>query len=126
MRCSNCGAEIMNGAQFCTSCGTPQNQPQQQYAAPNQQPNVVNPQQFGNGYQQVNPGFVNNQNMGFVDNNVSMQDAEMWLKVLSLLIPIVGIIMYFVKKNNEPIAAKSCLTWGLIGFGISLILSIFA
>jgi len=42
------------------------------------------------------------------------------LNVLSFLIPIVGIIMYFVYRDETPIKAKACLKWTLIGFGVSV------
>lgn len=35
--------------------------------------------------------------------------------------PILGIIMYFVWKEKQPKAAKSALTFGLIGFAITIL-----
>ena len=40
-------------------------------------------------------------------NDKSQQDLSTGLKVLSFCIPLAGAIIYFVKKNDEPVAAKS-------------------
>ncbi len=47
------------------------------------------------------------------------------LNILSLFIPLVGIILYFVWKNNTPKKAKSILTFALIGWVINIFLNIF-
>lgn len=39
---------------------------------------------------------------------------------LCFLIPLVGIIMYFVKKDSQPNCAKSYLTWALISIAIGI------
>jgi uncharacterized membrane protein len=52
------------------------------------------------------------------------QDLSTALKVVSLLFPIVGAILYFVHNKNEPKKAKSACTFALIGFGIGLVLNI--
>lgn len=101
MKCQNCGSELFVGATHCHACGsTTMNQ---------------NPQQ--NFSQQMNPGFQ--QVNGF--NNVSQKDAAVWLKILCFLFPLVGFIMYFVKKNEAPVYAKSCLIWGAAGFAVNLV-----
>lgn len=41
--------------------------------------------------------------------------------LLSLLIPIAGVIMYFVKKDTRPKAAKTCLLVGVITWAIGTI-----
>ena len=55
------------------------------------------------------------------------QDAGIWVKILSFIIPIVGIFLYFYKKDSQPVYAKSCLIWSLasivIGFVLAIILS---
>ncbi len=43
---------------------------------------------------------------------------------LSFLIPIAGVILYFVKKDNQPKSAKSYLTWGIAGFAVGILLQI--
>lgn len=51
--------------------------------------------------------------------------ANIWVNLLSLCcFPIVGIILYFVWKDNRPKAAKSALIFGIIGFIISIIIGL--
>ncbi len=42
--------------------------------------------------------------------------------LLSLLIPIAGIILYVVKKDTRPKAAKTCLITGVVTWAICFIL----
>ena len=57
-------------------------------------------------------------------NDDSDDSAGTWMNVLCFLIPIVGLILYFVKKNEYPNTAKSYLTWAAVGFGVTLLLNI--
>ena len=41
---------------------------------------------------------------------------------LCFLIPLLGLILYFVKKKEQPQCAKSYLTWAIVGFVINLVL----
>jgi len=45
---------------------------------------------------------------------------------LCFLFPLVGITMYFVKKNTQPNCAKSYLTWAIVGFAIGIFFNIIA
>lgn len=45
---------------------------------------------------------------------------------LCFCIPLVGIILYFVKKNEQPKCAKSYLTWSIVSMGIGIFLNIIA
>jgi uncharacterized membrane protein YvbJ len=42
--------------------------------------------------------------------------------ILSFIIPIVGLVLYFMFKKETPIKAKGVLTWGIIGFVINLLI----
>jgi uncharacterized membrane protein YvbJ len=42
------------------------------------------------------------------------------------LIPIVGLVLYFVKKPTQPNCAKSYLTWAAVGFIISIFIQLIA
>lgn len=55
-------------------------------------------------------------------------DQPNWgINLISLCcIPILGIIMYFVWKNDKPAAAKSALTFSLIGIGVVVVLYVLA
>lgn len=58
-------------------------------------------------------------------NEIKNDDLSTPLKILSLCCPI-GIILFFVKRDNEPAAAKQACNMALIGFGISIVLNIIA
>lgn len=45
---------------------------------------------------------------------------------LCFIIPIVGIVMYFVKKDTQPKCAKSYLNWAISSIAIGIVLNIFA
>ncbi|WP_298140959.1 hypothetical protein [Flavobacterium sp.] len=65
-----------------------------------------------------------NSNFNQFQDNKSQEDLNAGLKVLSFCIPLAGAIIYFVKKDNEPVAAKSACTMALIGFGVGVVLQI--
>ena len=54
---------------------------------------------------------------------VTPEDKPNWIvNILSLCcIPILGIILFFVWKNDKPSAAKSALIFGIAGFAIVLV-----
>lgn len=54
-------------------------------------------------------------------NDKSQEDLSTGLKVLSFCIPLAGAIIYFVKKNEEPVAAKSACNMALIGFAVGIV-----
>ena len=48
------------------------------------------------------------------------KSSNIILIIFSLLIPIVGWILYFVYKDKDPVKAKSCAKFAWIGFAINL------
>ena len=57
--------------------------------------------------------------------NTNVNDeSSVGLNILSFLFPIVGFILFFAMKAKTPYKAKACGKWGLIGFGVSLVLNI--
>lgn len=105
MKCTNCGNEIANGTQFCQVCGAPAPQP-----GPYQQQAPYAQQQ--GAYQQQGP---------YAQQQVSYQDAPLWAKIVSIFLPIVGLILWLVKRTNEPVAAKTCLVWAGVGIVINIL-----
>lgn len=57
------------------------------------------------------------------ENNIN-DKPNVGLNILSLFIPLIGLILYFSWKNNMPKKAKSILTFSLIGWGINIVLNI--
>ncbi|MDE6649630.1 MAG: hypothetical protein K2K45_06850 [Muribaculaceae bacterium] len=123
MRCNNCGSEIMPGSQYCQVCGTPSptfQQTQQPMQGGAQQGMYQQPVQGGmqqGMYQQSYQQPYSPQNQA-----VSYEDAGWGLKILSILIPIAGLILWLVKKDKEPVAAKTCLLWACVGVAINIFL----
>lgn len=112
MNCQNCGAVIPNGAAHCPNCGTAiiMQQPPQY-----QQP-YENPQQPQ--YQQP---YLGQQG---VPQNVDMSDLNIVLKIVCLLLPLVGVILYFVWRTSAPNKAKSAIMFAGIGFIVNFIFAL--
>ena len=45
------------------------------------------------------------------------------IMVVSFFFPLVGIILYFTKKNKQPLCAKSYGKWACYGFAFSFLLN---
>jgi len=59
-----------------------------------------------------------------VDSEKSQEDLSTILKIVSFCIPLVGAILWFIKKDKEPKAAKSACTFALIGFAVGIIINV--
>lgn len=53
-------------------------------------------------------------------------EAEMGLIVLSALIPLIGLVLWAIKNNDSPIAAKKYGLTALIAVGVETVLGLFA
>ncbi len=68
---------------------------------------------------------MNDLNQNFQNEpNRSNEDLHIGLKILSFCIPLAGAIIYFVKKDKEPLAAKSACNLALIGLGVNVVLTV--
>lgn len=56
----------------------------------------------------------------------SNQDLSTILKVVSFCIPLVGGILWFIKKDDEPVAAGSAGKFALIGLAVGVVLNILS
>lgn len=62
------------------------------------------------------------------NSNSSMENSEqadkpsMGLNILSIILPIVGIILYFCYKDRFPQKAKQCLVYAACGFALGVII----
>lgn len=63
-------------------------------------------------------------NQNYQKPNQSNEDLHIGLKILSFCIPLAGAIIYFVKKDKEPLAAKSACNMALIGLAVNVVLTI--
>ena len=139
MNCNNCGAVMMDGVSHCHNCGTPAYPNQHQgYQQPQyQQPQYQQPSQPQPGYQQPyqqqgyqqpqiqQPQGGYQQPYGQQYNpNVNMEDLNILLKIVCVLFPLAGLIMYIVWRKSAPQKAKSAIIFGAIGVAINFILFI--
>lgn len=119
MFCKNCGQAIDDGAAFCPNCNTPvasadTAQPQTPPVDPTygQQPYAQQPVPPQQPYAQqpIPPQqpYAQQPYAPYGAPPVSQEPASMGLRVLCWFIPIVGIILYFVKKDEKPVYAKQC------------------
>lgn len=51
------------------------------------------------------------------DSGSNLDKPNFALNLLSFLIPLVGLILYFVKRKEYPNSAQAYLIWAIIGFG---------
>ncbi len=118
MICTECGTNLQEHTLVCPNCGAPvaannynPNQQQAPYYNPNQQP-------YGQNAYGPNSGAPYYQN----PNDV----PSCGLNGLSFLIPLVGLILYLTGKDSTPVKAKACGKYALIGFIVSIVLSIIS
>ena len=101
MTCKWCNSEVQENAKFCTNCGG----------------SLVDSSAETNINQNSN---VQNQST----TNVSNEKANIGLVILSFLIPLAGLIIFLVKKDDDKKTAKTSGIAALISFGISFVFTI--
>ena len=94
--CTKCGNELADEAVFCGKCGASfTNQPVQQQPF---QPSIT-------------------------PMNTKVDKAGVGFIILSILIPIAGIILWAVKRKETPQAAKVYLICGIVAWAVSFLLT---
>lgn len=115
--CKHCGAEINEGAAFCPKCGASLNPAPEQDLSQNQFPNQNQYQyQNQNQYQYQNP----NQNQYNSQPPVVDSGSIGW-GVLGFCIPIVGLILFLVWKDQKPRTAKVAGIGALISVVVGIL-----
>lgn len=126
MRCNNCGAILPEEAQFCSNCGN-------KILNPNIQSQPVVNDYSSNPYQSMqernNQAVQETQEIPpYKDGNAPLIGTEgndeksIGLNVLSWFVPLVGIILYFVNKDEKPIQSKSVLHCAIASIIVNVIL----
>ena len=116
--CMYCGSQIPDGLKFCTNCGAAlpvEAQAVQPVDAGYQQPVYQQQpydQQSQQPYNQGQPAYGN-------PAPAANDSGSIGWGILGFIIPIVGIILYFVWRNTKPNSAKAA---GL-GAAISVVLA---
>ena len=105
MFCPKCGSQNSETASFCASCGgtlkPAANTGGNAFGTP---PPPPTPPTGGN------PG--------------GDQGADTILKVVAFCFPIVGLVLYFVWKQDKPKSASDVCKFAAIGFGVGVVLYI--
>lgn len=114
MNCKWCNKEVENNAKFCQYCGGSLINTQNQE---NIQPNIQQP---------VQDQKIINQNNFNTQSNNEVEKVNVLLVILSVFIPLAGLIIFLVKKDDDKKTAKASGIAALISFGVSLIISIIS
>lgn len=123
--CPNCKEHLDDGESFCHNCRMRVKDVPVEVDAHDVKSTPVEEQTT---YQ--NNNCQNNQNDCYQSTVKDSQEPtnkdepEMWMRVVSWFIPLVGIIYYFLERKNSPNKAKSYIQASLIGLAVSIIISI--
>ncbi len=101
--CTKCGTQLDDNVVYCTVCGTPTGNQQQNYQQPTYQQPVY--QQPYNGYQYENPNDSGSIGWAF----------------LGYFIPIVGLILFITWNKEKPKCAKKAGIGALIGVIVNFV-----
>ena len=115
MYCNQCGFNI-GTANFCPACG----QPAKPAGSPAQHPSQPMNQPMN---QSVNQDTTTTVNTFFGNSQVAApsEGNSFWWGVLCFIVPILGIILYFVWRQKFPKRARVCLICGIISFTLNMI-----
>ncbi len=108
-KCPKCDADIEELRTACPFCGTVLKQ-------------ESNSQDFNNNNNSYNQ--YNQYNNNYRPRPISSDSGSIGYWLLGFFIPIVGIILYFVWKDEQPNNAKKCLWGALISIISSFVLSL--
>ena len=100
MYCTHCGTNLNEDAKFCPNCGAPveaQNNDFASSSSPSSSPSSQNSAATA-------PGDA--PNFGYA--------------LIGFLIPLVGLILYFIWKNDYPLRARSCGKGALVSVLINV------
>ena len=137
MICKWCNKEVQENSKFCTHCGgNLQNQVNEPVVnansqiveepiVPVQQP-VAPVQPVEMPAQEPVMNVVNNVQPQTETINEQEGKANVGLVILSVLIPIAGLIIFLVKKDSDKKTAKASGIAALISFGVSILVTIIS
>lgn len=107
--CSNCGKELADSVAFCPECGAPQQVQQTQQAQQAQQA----PGTASGSYQQSS--YRQPSVQGYPVQPAPVDSGSFGWAVLGFFIPIVGLILFLVWKDQKPLSSKKAGIGALVG-----------
>ncbi len=121
-KCPHCNHYISDTVIICPHCGNELNPLSSELTESNQSDSTMVPNVNANieTPSEEKEGYYENGEDSYEDVDDS---AGIFMKILCFLLPIVGLVLYFVKRNSLPNAAKSYLIWAAAGFGLSLLIN---
>lgn len=130
--CMYCGSEIADNVKFCTNCGAalPVEAPipQSTYDAPAQQPAYDVPAQQPNEQPYQQPPQQQPYQQAYqqpYQQAPAVEDSgSIGWAILGFIIPIVGIVLYFVWRTTKPKCAKMAGIGALVSVVIALLFRI--
>lgn len=131
MICKWCNKEIDDSAKFCPNCGgniqnidnSINNNEVIEQSVMN---NIQDVSNSIDNTQVVQKPIVNTVQPQPTPSPVVEQKANVWLVILSVLIPIAGLIIFLVKKDDDKKTAKASGIAALISFGFSILITIIS
>lgn len=105
MKCPYCGNQVSDGLLFCDNCGGTINTNVQNGSIPNTHLNYSNTDA--------------NNNVMYISEQIEkklLDKVSVGICLLSFLIPLVGIIYFFVNRKTYPRKCKGALICAIIGF----------
>ena len=112
MFCGKCGQFVNDSDKFCKNCG--------EAVTPINSTNYINNNPVNNNYSNQNYNDNNFQSRIVVEKE---DKVNVFLVILSILLPIVGLILFLALKSETPKKAKAAGIAALISFIVGFVLS---
>jgi len=111
--CSECGANLQDGAMFCSGCGAPV-QPDVNQPAP-EQPVYVNIDPVQPNYPSQFPQYPNTQPAAENVDPYPVNVTHRGFWWLGFLVPVLGLVLHIVWKRPKPRLSRSIGKGALVG-----------
>jgi len=132
--CSKCGNNLYGNKTKCPFCGEPINSSSSARATSSRSSsspsgNKLNSSSYNNNDNTYNGYNNNNQsqpNTTYRKNSSSSDTGSAGWGLLGFCFPIVGIILYLVWQNDQPLNGKAALNGALIGIVVGFVFGLFS
>lgn len=121
MFCGNCGKLVKEGSKFCTGCGQ-KITPIGSGAVHEEKVNTVNsnPIEYKNESSQNSTNYTTTNNDDVIRK--TQDKVNVWLVIVGILIPIVGLILFLVYNKETPKKANAIGIASLISFILGIVI----